>query len=315
MLKSATFNDAPQAALGFLTSQVSHIEKTVWEHVYPEITYPELVPVTHEADEWAKTVTYYSSNKRGKADWVGGRGRDIPMSGIDMEQHETGVHMAGAGYDYSLEEINQARKLGINLPNMGALAARRAYEEMVEDNAYVGNTDKGFEGLFNTAGVTIVNAPNGAASTPEWSTKIADEILADFNTIISGAWTNSLGIEMCDTVLIPLAQYALIATKRLSVDSETTILDYVMKKNMYTVKTGKKLTVRAMHQLAGAGGSSADRCVAYQRNPTVVTMHVPMQLKFLAPQQIGLVFEIPGIFRLGGVDIRRPGAFRYLDDI
>ncbi len=314
-MRSAAFNDAPQAALGFLVSQVSHIENTVWEHVYPEITYQEVVPVTNEADEWVKTVTYYSSNKRGAARFLAGRARDIPMSGVDMEQHETQVEMAGAGYDYSLEEINQARRLGMNLANMGAMAARRSYEELTEDVAFVGNTDKGFTGLFNTAGITVVNAPNGAAAASEWSAKTPDEILLDINTILSGAWTNSLGIEMCNTLLIPLAQFADIVTRRLGPDSETTIFEYVMKKNIYTVKTGKPLDIRAMHQLAGAGGGSTDRAVAYNKDPSVLVMHVPMPLKFLAPQQIGLVFAIPGIFRLGGLDIRRPGAFRYLDDI
>jgi len=312
---STAFNDAPQAALGFLQSQVSHIEKTVWETVYPEITYPEVVPTTNEANDWAKTVTYYSSNKRGRAEFIANRGRDIPMSGTDMEQHETEIRLAAAGYDYDLETLNQARMLGQNLPAMNAVAARRSYEELVEEVAYEGHAQSGFEGLFNTASVAVIAVVNGGGGTPQWATKTHDEILTDVNTILSGTWVNTLGIEMCDTLLIPLAQFSDIVTRRIGPDTETTIFEYIMKKNIYTVKTGKALTIKSLFQLAGAGAGGLDRAVAYRRDPSGGIMHIPMALKFLAPQQVGLVFEVPGIFRLGGVDIRRPGAFRYFDGI
>ncbi|MNY73088.1 hypothetical protein D3C86_2117840 [compost metagenome] len=55
--------------------------------------------------------------------------------------------------------------------------------------------------------------------------------------------------------------------------------------------------------------------VAYRRSPDVVKMHVPMPLRWLQAEQRLLKFEVPGIFRLGGVEVRRPGAMRYLDGI
>jgi hypothetical protein len=44
-------------------------------------------------------------------------------------------------------------------------------------------------------------------------------------------------------------------------------------------------------------------------------MHVPMPLRFFAPQQIAITFKVPGIFRLGGLDIRRPREVGYWDGI
>lgn len=55
--------------------------------------------------------------------------------------------------------------------------------------------------------------------------------------------------------------------------------------------------------------------VAYRRDPGVVKIHVPMPLRWLQAEQRLLKYEIPGIFRLGGVEVRRPGAMRYLDGI
>jgi len=45
-------------------------------------------------------------------------------------------------------------------------------------------------------------------------------------------------------------------------------------------------------------------------------MHIPMRHRFLPVWQTGpITFDVPGIFRTGGVEIRRPGAFRYVDGI
>jgi hypothetical protein len=43
---------------------------------------------------------------------------------------------------------------------------------------------------------------------------------------------------------------------------------------------------------------------------------MPMPHRFLPIWQTGPIqFEVPGIFRLGGVDLRLPKAMRYLDAI
>ena len=64
----------------------------------------------------------------------------------------------------------------------------------------------------------------------------------------------------------------------------------------------------------GAAGQA--RAVAYRKDPEIVKMHIPMPHRFLPVWQTGpMVFDIPGVFRLAGLEIRRPGAFRYLDGI
>jgi hypothetical protein len=48
----------------------------------------------------------------------------------------------------------------------------------------------------------------------------------------------------------------------------------------------------------------------------VLKMHIPMPHRFLPVWQTGPMFyEVPGIFRLGGLEIRRPKAVRYVDGI
>ena len=82
------------------------------------IRYPGLIPVDYSAPEWIKTITYYSMDITGKADWIGDRASDIPVVGTSLAQDETAVQMAGIGYDYGLEEVNQA--LGSRDPLQGS---------------------------------------------------------------------------------------------------------------------------------------------------------------------------------------------------
>lgn len=316
MSRRQSLMDAPQAALGFLISQTTHIERQVWEKKYPEMTYAEDVPVDNSAPEWIKSVTYFSTDKVGKMALIHGRANDIPLVDINREKHETEVVMAGIGYDYSLEELNQAFMLGISLTVDKAAAARRAYEEYVQGMAYTGDAQVGFTGLFNNASIAQSSAPNGASGTATWATKTADEILKDINGAITGIWTGSNTIEMADTILIPVAHYALIASKRLDATMTMTVLEYVLKSNIYTAITGKPLRIRARLELAGAGSGGTHRLMAYRRDPEVMKLHIPMPLKFLAAQgPLGFLYMVPGMCRLGGVDVRRPGSCRYLDGI
>lgn len=298
-----------QQALGFVVSQTSHIEPQVAEVMYPDIQYPDLIPVDTSANEWAKSVTYYSTDKVGQAGWFHHYAKDVHIADSERSKFEVGIELADIGYRYTLEEIGQAMMIpGLNLSADRALAARRAYEEFVDGVAFNGDSAKNLSGLIDYPGVTIV------ASTP-WENKTPDQILADVNLILSGVWVDSKTVEMADTILLPLEAMTLLATTRLE-NTTTTVLAFLMTNNVYTHMTGRPLTIRALRGLDTASTSGDGRMVAYRRDPQVLKMHIPMTHRFLPVWQTGpLVFDVPGIFRLGGLEVRRPGAVRYMDAV
>lgn len=299
-----------QAALGFVISQTSHIETQVNETVYPDIQYQNLVPVDTSAHPFTKTVAYYSSDKFGEAKWINGNAGDIPLAGTELSKHETSVYTAGIGYGYGWEEINQAQMLGRNLAADDAMAARRAYEEMVDRVALSGDSTKGFEGLINNSSVTADAALNGT-----WASATEDEILADINEALQDVQDATLYTSTADTLLLPYAKLNYLATTRLG-DTQGTILSFLRTNNVYTATSGGALTIRAVRGLETAGSGSSNRMIAYRRDPMVLKMHIPMPHRFMpAYQKNPLYIEVPGVFRLGGLDIRRPKEVRYKDGI
>lgn len=301
-----------QSALGFVISQAAHIEPQVYAVRYPDIQYPSLIPVDTSAHPMAKTVTYFSSDKFGEAGWINGGADDIPMAGTNRAKHDVPVYTAGIGYGWSWEELEQAKMLGINLTADDAMAARRAYEEMVDRVALEGDTSKGFEGLFNHSLI-----PSVAPTTGDWdaSGTSADDILADINGALAGIHTNTKTVELADTVILPWTRFHLISTKRLG-DTNMTVLEFLRQNNIYTATTGAPLTIRGARKLDTAGESGTPRMVTYRRSPEVLKLHIPMPHRFLPAFQAGpLRFEVPGVFRLGGLDVRLPSACAYTDGL
>ena len=267
MLRASATFDA-QAALGFLVSQVSSIEQDVYAIRYADIQYPALVPVDTSAYPWARTVTYFTTDGAGQADWMDGNASDMPFADVARAKYETTVESAKIGYRFSLEEVNEAMMVpGMNLPAEKAAAAHRAAEELVERVVIAGDSRKGFLGLVNQTSVPQVAVANGAGGSPLWANKLPNEILADINNAIVGAWSTTAQVELHDTVLLPISQYGLIASTPRSTTSDTTIIGYVQANNIYTATTGKPLTIRTLRQLSGAGAGGTNRMITYRRDP------------------------------------------------
>ena len=291
-----------QAALGFVQNQRTYIEPGVLNKPYPEIKYPRLIPVDTSAPQWAPSVSFYTQDAAGKAKFINGKGDDIPLVNLLRSKYEATVNMAGIGYSFSLEEIGASQQMGVNLSNDGAEAARFAYERLVDDVAFVGDTTLGTEGLYNTTGITSV------AAAGVWATATADAILTDINGILTGIMTSSQGVEWANVVVLPLAEYGAITTRRIGPDTSTTIMEFIKKSNVYTAATGQELVIEGDHRLT-------NRAVVYRRDPQVVKIHIPMPLTFIPPQARGLQIDVFGMFRFAPIDIRRPGAIRYLTGI
>lgn len=298
-----------QSALSFLTQQAAHIESEVYETQYQELTYTDLVSIDTSASEFAKTIEFYSMDKTGGARWITHNGDDVPLVNVNMTQHQHNVEMAASGYEYTNWELGYAQRLGINLDTDRAATVRRVYEEFLDDLAKTGDADKGFEGLFNSAQVTSV----AAGTTFQGSTP--DQVVELINANLNAVNENSRKIEMANTVVLPLAQFNDIATRRMSSgDGSLTILQHLMAANVYTATTGQPLMVRADCDLDDVGG--ATRMVVYNNSREVVKMHLPMPLRFLAPWQRGpMHYMVPAYFRTGGVEWRRPGAARYITGV
>jgi hypothetical protein len=202
------------------------------------------------------------------------------------------------------------------LGNEKAMAARKVAEKKLYDIALTGETEKNWTGLINDANATAADvAANGTGSVTFWAAKTPDQILADINTGITGIYTLTKGTEIADTLLLPSGVMDLLSSTRLT-DTGMTTLAFLRANNAYTARTGQPLLITEMFELNTADSGGDGRAVLYARNPDVLRFHLPMPHRFLPPfQKSSMTWEVGGIFRTGGTEIRLPKAVRYLDGL
>lgn len=310
------FMDA-QNALGFLMPAFHNVEREVYARKYPSFDYASLVPVVTEGNEWAAGTIFRSSDAAGKAEFMSGKGFDMPYADVTQDQHSHGYELAGIGFEWTLEEMERAAMEGRSLSTEKADAAKKIAEAKLYNIAMTGDAEKGWTGLVNSQLVAAADAAaTGTASATEWSTKTPDNILADINAGITGVYTATEETEAANTVLVPTARYQYLASTPRSGNSDTSILSYLLANNAYTAETGQPLLIRGVRALNTAGQGGSARMAVYRRAPDVVRFHLPMPHKFLAPfQKSSMTWEVAGIMRTGGTEFRLPKAVSYIDGI
>lgn len=310
--------------LAFVEEQSYRINQTVYEQRFPDWDFARLVFVDSSGPEWGPGVMTYSSSITGRAEWQSAYAKDIPKADVAQEMTPRRFYLAAIGYDFNLEEVNQAILIGADLPTRRANAARKVYTKFMWDLVLSGSAEKSLDGLINYSGVTATNAPaDGTGSVTYWvdsggvGQKTPEQIVRDINMALSGVYLATSTVEMADTILLPPEALHYIAQTPYAPTTMETILAFVMRTNLYTLTTGQPLTIRAVPELStAASGGSTGRMVAYRNSEDIVRLHLPMPHRFEPVWQSGpLQWDVPGIFRTGGVEVQSTAAFRYIDGI
>lgn len=317
------FNDAQ--TLSFVQGQAYRINQRVYEARYPDFDYGRLIYINSEGPEWAPGVLTYTSDMSGQAKWQSAYAKDIPLADVSQDMQTRQHRLAAIGYQFNVEEVNSTMGFpGANLPDRRARAARLAYYEFMYNLTLTGDSEKGMGGLTNYTGVPLSVAPDdGTGGVTYWvnasgvGTKTPAQIVRDINIGLQGVNLQTRRIALADTILLPDEALNYIAATPYSPTTMETILSFVARNNLYTLTTGRPLTIRAVGELStGAVGGATGRMVAYRNDPNEVQLHLPMPHRFLPVYQDGpLNFAVPGIFRTGGVEIMSVEAFRYVDGI
>lgn len=305
-----TAGDAGES-MAFLVSQLAYTEQTAYEVKYQPMQYEQFVPLDFSAGEWATSIRWEIYDYAGRGRRLGNRSKDIAKVDVAYAQDDLAVVGGGIGYDYNMEELRQAAFLRKPVDSTKIAAAIDGYRRHMNDVALFGEADSGFEGLFTSTAVNAASATTGSWDDPATPA----EILADINEMLNAVWTNTNFTELPTDVLIAPTAFADIATRARSDNSDKTILQYVKENNIVTVQTGRQLNFAPGYGLDTAGSGSTKRMMAYVKSPQHLRMHIPMPLRFLAPQLSGLMVEVPGEYKYSGCAWRYPGSAEYRDGI
>lgn len=309
------YQDA-QVGRAFLTPQLHRIETEVYQIKRPSFDFADFMFVDTSGDMWDVGTVFYSMEGVGQAQFFNGKSFDMPYADALMSEHVHGFHLGAIGYEWSVQEMERAAKLGRALSSDKAMAADAAAQAFLFSLAMTGKTpgaatsEKNWTGLFNNASVPSAQvAADGTGSSRLWSAKTPDQILRDINEVINAVESATGETHAANTLALPTSRYNYAANTRVT-DTGTTILAFLQANN----SVGERLTIKRSRKLETAGAGDTTRMVAYDNSREVVRFHLPGPHQFLPPFQKGsMVYEVGGIMNVGGTEIRLPKAIAYRD--
>lgn len=300
-------NDASESA--FLARQLEHIRASIFEVRYPELKGRRLVPVLTQVHAGAEDFTYRWFDEVAQAVIVKTYGRNAPRADVLAQEATSKIRGILAAYGWTLQEMRAAMLANVSLDARKAKAARNAIERRIDDLLLIGDAEVAAEGLFTLTGTIVTTAAIGGLGSATWALKTSEEILDDLFGSEEKIYVDSNEIESPDTMVLPVAQEALISRKRIGDGDSQTIKQYFLKnaKHVKNIETSIKLT--------GRGAGSTDRMVTYRRDPDKLEGIIPVDFEQLPPQWEGYESVTYCHGRCGGAVVYFPKSVHYKDGI
>lgn len=288
----------------FFQRQLEKIKGRSYDVRYAELKARSLFPVSNEGGDGVTTITYRTYDIAGIAKIISAYADDLPRADIAGKETTIPVRSVGTSFGYNIDEIKASQLTGLGLEQRRANASRRTVEVVTNNVAFFGDVTSGMPGLFDNANIPTGDVVNGGSGT-EWTTKTTEQILFDVNDLFADIFETTKMVERGNTLLIPPAQWTLIMSSPRSINSDTTIAQYLVNNSPYLNSLEDIIAVNECNA-ADNPLLAKDVMVAYDRNPDKLQLEIPVELEFLPVQMKGLEFVTPGRSRLAGLNIYYP---------
>jgi len=284
---------------------------TEWPRDMPVITGGGLLESIASID-----VTYASSG--GDEDnLIFEAANDIPVVQADMSKSVARTFNFAEYMSISSMEREKMMQIGRDPETFLNKGIRLHCDKTIDRNVYIGFTKASSTGLVNNPNVTRSSAAViPGTSTTRWRDKTADQILNDINTAIASLWqTNDCSPDaLPNHILVPVTQFGYLVTRKVSDDSERSILAYVLENNLST-QQGGSLVISPCKWLAGIGSDDSDRMVVYSNNVDRICFNLTQPLRRFETEYADMRIKIPYIAQFSEVRFLYPTTVYYMDAI
>lgn len=302
--------DAEESA--FFARELEFIKAKTYDVKYPGLKAIMMIPVSTEAGPGASTITYQQFNMVGIMKIIANYADDLPRADVFGKEFTAKVKSLGGSYGYNVQEVREAQMAGRPLTDRKAKAVRKANDQAVNRIGWFGDAVAGLLGLLNQPNVPAAVVPAGVTTTNvRWvgaTPKDPYEILQDMNDAVTRIIEITKGVEVPNTIALPVAQHRKITTTRLDSGTDTTIFEFFRKNNPEITSIEWVNELKDVDPAPSGGAAPTDVMLVYDRSPEVLTLEIPQAFEQFPAQERNLEFVVPAHSRIGGVIVYYPLA-------
>ena len=243
----------------FLMKELERVDQKIYEPL-TGTDWPRDMPVITGGGLTESIVAVdvtYGSTGRDQNNLIFDATNDIPVIQADLSQSIARCFNFAEYLSFSVLEREKMRSVGRDPEAFLNKGIRLHCDKIIDQNVYTGFTRVSSTGLVNNPRIMRVSSPaTGTGNSSKWADKTADQILDDINTLIAGVWKvcDCSSDALPDHILVPVEQFGLLVTRKVSDDSERSILTYVLENNL-TNQQGGHLVISPCKWLSGAGSN------------------------------------------------------------
>ena len=305
-------------AYTFLMKELEKVDETIleplsateWPRDMPVITGGGLLENISSID-----VTYASTG--GEDDNLFfDAANDIPVIQADMSKSVARCFNFAEYMAISVMDREKMMGIGRDPETFLNKGIRLHCDKLIDRNVYQGFEKVNSTGLVNNPAIARISAATAAGGGTRWSQKTADEILNDINSAISALWKDNdcSPDALPNHILVPVEQFGALVTRKVSDDSERSILTYVLENNIAT-QQGGELIISPCKWCSRAGSSRSDRMVVYCNHIDRICFNLTQPLRRMETEYSDMRYKIPYIAQFSEVRFLYPSTVRYMDAI
>ncbi len=309
------FTDAEISSTGaFLVGELEHLDQELYAPL-ADFTWSRDIDLREDVTIADEVTSFMLANYAGGFGSIGGSGKSW-IKGMDTTPARVSVETSkvttpltpwGMEVSYSIFELQKAMQVGRPIDVQKYDAMKFKHQLDIDQQVYMGDEGIGVKGLLNNDAV-VAKSNLGSVNVKTMS---AEDAVNLFNTVLESSWKATQYIRIPDTILIPPALFAALASKQLP-NVDKNVLEYALQNNI-AVSNGGKLTIRPVKWLNDSSINSGNgRLVAYTKARDVVRFPL-VQLQSMAPQFRDFMQSVPYYGALGGVEFVRPEMVYYGD--
>lgn len=303
----------------FLTSELEKLDPTLREPL-TSFTYPRDIPI-ESGGGWVETTSVVNVDYAvtgGQSDAVGGVQNNVRLIQANMDKDLFKVMPYEVAMQIKFVDMERGKVTGRSLEQVYDTGIRLDWDKYLDINTYQGQASYGIPGLLNHPSVTIGSVAAGASGKTTWKDKTPDEILNDVNQVIVAAWAAAQYDQSAvpNHTLIDPANYAFIASTKVSQAADKTILEFLLDNNIAKQK-GVSLFIGESRWCIGAGAGGTNRMVAYVNDKRFINMPVPVPLSRVMTQPNVTTASYDSLYvgNVGQVQVIYFQPIRYADGI